>query len=152
MVENHTIVKKVGKDLSQAFQCGLLHVGVNRASVSAHPQQHTRQIPECRGQKFGSVVCHFIFLPGSAGLYLLHGLSLYGENEIGDPCLNTSPDCTHVSFACIRLQETKTSHHSCRFLSSVNLRDTHLAQTIRDCGMSTMIAAQCRRTNHSQMP
>jgi len=57
-----------------------------------------------------------------------------------------------VSFACIRLQATELSHYSCRFLSSFNLRGTHSAKTLWDCDMSTMIAAQCHRIHHSQMP
>jgi len=39
MVENHTITKNGDTNLSQAFQLGALHVGVNCASVSAVPQQ-----------------------------------------------------------------------------------------------------------------
>jgi len=57
-----------------------------------------------------------------------------------------------VSFSCIRLQATETSHHSCRFLSSVNLRGTYSAKTLWNCDISTMIAGQCHRIHHSQMP
>jgi len=54
-VENHTIAKNEGTDLSQAFRSGTLRVGVHCASVTAIPQQHTRQMAEGGGQKFGSV-------------------------------------------------------------------------------------------------
>ena len=97
---------------------------------------------------FGAILYFFLSQPGC--LYSMVYRFMLGMLAI--PVSTRVLTALSVSFACKRLEETETSHYSCRFLSSVNLRGTYSANTLWNCDMSTVIAAQCHRIHHSQMP
>lgn len=97
---------------------------------------------------FGAIFYFFLGQPGC--LYsMVYGFMVGMKLRIH--VSTRAPTGLNVSFACIRLQETETSHHSCRFLLSFNLWGIYLAKTLLNCDMATMIPAQCCRIKQSQV-